>query len=246
MTQTERTRFVILIGLLVILVAGAVLINRFSRARIGADILGTIQNQAVATYKDADGIEQTTLSDISQVTVASGVGTLTMTYQLEGRQNQSTNLDLQLFKPDDDAPLTTVRDKKGDKGSLVTKLQNIPNGTLDFSIKPLGYLSQAKKNIAYNNGGSTTLQYETPFLWGDIDVSAGGKGDNTVNNADWSVLVNDWNKDSEKADLNGDGVVNNVDASTLLNNWTKDGDRFDTAQSVAADTNADVPQDLSQ
>lgn len=246
MTQTERTRFLILIGLLVILVTTAVVITRFNRAGVGADILGTIQNQAVATYKDDDGIEQTTLSDISQVTVASGVGTLTLNYQLEGRQNQSSNLDLQLFKPESDSPLTTVRDKKGDKGTLVTKLQNIPNGTLDFSVKPLGYLSQAKKGIAYSNGGSTTLQYETAFLWGDIDVSAGGKGDNTINNADWSVLITDWNKSSLKADLNGDGVVNNVDASTMLNNWTKDGDRFDTAQAVTADANADVPLDLSQ
>jgi hypothetical protein len=246
MTQTERTRFIILIGLLVILVSTAILISRFRRAGVGADILGTIQNQAVATYKDVDGIEQTTLSDISQVTVASGIGTLTMNYQLEGRQNQSTNLDLQLYKPENDTPLTTIRDKKGDKGTLITKLQNIPNSTLDFSVKPLGYLSQAKTGINYNNGSSTTLQYEQPFLWGDIDVSAGGKGDNTVNNADWSVLINDWDKDSKKADLNGDGKVNNVDASAMLRNWTKDGDRFDTAQSVAADANADVPQDLNQ
>lgn len=230
MTQTERTRFTILIILLAILIVFGILIDRFrSRGGVGADILGTIQNQAVAIFKDADGLEQTSLSDISQLTVSGGVSNLTVNYELEKRPSQAADLDIQFYQPSNDEPVTTVKNKKGEGGSVIAKLKNVPNGVYDITVKPIGFLSRVKGNFPYANGQPTTLEFkgnEESFLWGDIDVSHNDKGDNTINNADWSILVSSWNAEDERADINEDGVVNNVDASVLLKNWGERGRRF--------------------
>lgn len=228
MTSSERNRFILLIVLLVVLIGVALIINRFRKGgSVGADILGVIQNQAVATFKDLDGInQQPSLSDISSLTVASGKSGVTLTYKLGGRTNQSAKLDIQFFKPEDDAPLTSIKDKNGNQGTLVAKLANIPNGSYDIATKPVNFLSQVVNGVNYANGKPTTIDYPNPFLWGDIDVSHGGKGDNAINNADWSILVKAWNTADPTSDYNGDGVVNNADATVILNNWNKQGDRF--------------------
>lgn len=230
MAQTERTRFIILIVLLVVLIVGGVVIIRFrDNAQVGADILGIIQNQAVATYKDSDGLEmQPSLSDISQLTVSGGVANVTANYVLGKRTDQSIKLDFQFLRPNEDVPLVVVPDRNGDQGTLVTKIKNIANGSYDVSIKPLGYLSQTVPNFNYANGKPNIVDYKEPFRWGDIDVSHNGKGDNKVNNADWAVFVKAWNTDDTKADFNGDGLVNNADASVLLESWNKQGTRFIT------------------
>ncbi len=228
MTQSEKRRFVFLVVLLLILVVAGVVIARFrTQGSASADVLGVIQNQAVATYKDGDGVDMdTTLSDISQLTVSSGVGNLTVNYSLGKRANQSVKLDLQLFKPSEDAPFTRVADKNGDAGSLVTKLKNIANGSYDVSLKPQDFLSQTVPNFPYQNGKSNIVDYKDAFRWGDIDVSHNNKGDNKINNADWAVFIKNWNTDNEKADYNGDSVINNADASVLLESWNKQGGRF--------------------
>lgn len=238
MTQTERNRFTILIVTLIVLVVGGILLGRFrSKTEVGADILGVIQNQAVATYTDADGVAmQPSLSDISQVTVSGGVGNVTINYNLGKRANQSAKLDVQFYKANEDVPLVTFNDKNGDQGSIVTKLKNVPNGQYDVSIKPVSYLSQVVKNFNFANGKANIVDFAEPFPWGDIDVSHNNKGDNKVNNADWAVFIKSWNTPEEKADYNGDGIVNNADAVVLLNNWNKQGQRFDINQINAVET----------
>lgn len=228
MTQAERTRFLILAGLLIVLVIVGLLVNRFRGPGTEADILGIIQNQAAATYKSQDGLELSSLSDISSVTVSGGVANLTLVYKLEKRDDQGAKLDIQLFRPDDDSPLTTLRDKKGEQGSVFMKLKNIADGNYDITMKPAGFISQVSTKVPYRNSKRTTIDFKDPFLWGDLDKSHENKGDNKVNNADWAILISQWNIDSPdpKVDLNGDGVVNNVDASVLLKNWNKQGQRF--------------------
>ncbi len=228
MTQREKTRFIVLTVILVILVVAGLSINRFIRkTSVGADLLGEIQNQAVATYTDADGLDMPlSLSNISRVQVSSGTNNIAASYTLEKRQSQTALFDVQFYRAGDDSPLTTVRDKKGESGTLSTTLKNIPNGRYDITIKPLGFLSAVVFDFAYVNGQRAILEYKDPFLWGDIDKSNNNKGDNVVNNADWFEIVSNWGNDYPKADLNGDGTINNVDASVMLANWGKEGSRF--------------------
>lgn len=241
MTHTERTRFIILTVLLVILVVIGVTVNRIQRqSTVGADELGAIENQAAATFKSEDGIEQTTLSDISRVTVSSGVNNLTVNYNLGKRADQNAKFDVQFYVGDSGQLLTTLFAQNGQAGIMRIKAKNIANGTYDISFKPIGFLSQAKKAVAYTNGTPQTLDFPTVFKWGDIDVSHNDKGDNVINNADWAVLVGAFNASSDKADYNADGVVNNVDASVMLNNWGPPGEQFD----VSADATPSAPPEL--
>lgn len=228
MTQREKSRFIILTVILVVLVIAGLSINRFIRnSRVGADLLGEIQNQAVATYKDADGLDMPlSLSNISRVQVSSGTNNIAASYNLEKKQTQSGLFDIQFYRAGDDEPLTTIRDKKGEAGTLATKLKNIPNGRYDISIKPQGYLSQVIYDYPYINGQRAVLDYKDPFLWGDINKKGNRIGDNIVNNFDWNVLIAAWGASDELADINGDGTVNNVDAGVMLANWGKEGLRF--------------------
>lgn len=229
MTQTERNRFTILaIVLIVVVVAGIIIAQFRSRSEVGADILGIIQNQAVATYTDPDGVAmEPTLSDISQLTVSGGVGKVTLQYQLGKRVNQSTPVDIQFYRLSEKDPFAYFVDENGEDGSVETTLKNVPNDQYDISAKPLYYLSQSVKSFAFKNGGTQNLvEYKNPFLWGDIDVSNNGRGDNKINTADWSVLLSAWDTADPKADFNADGVVNSADASVMLGNWDKTGEQF--------------------
>jgi hypothetical protein len=241
MTHTERTRFIILTVLLVILVVIGVTVSRLQRqSTVGADVLGVIQNQAAATFKSEDGLEQTTLSDISEVTVSSGVNNLTVNYNLGKRANQNASFDVQFYNSESGQLVTTLFNQNGQNGVIKIKAKNIANGTYDISFKPVGFLSQSKKAVAYTNGTPQTLDFPTVFKWGDIDVSHAGKGDNVINNADWAVLVGSFNESSDKADYNADGVVNNVDASVMLANWGPPGEQFD----VNVDATPSAPPEL--
>lgn len=241
MNPTERTRFIILSVILVILVVVGLTVNRLKQdTEVGADVLGVIQNQAAATFKSEDGLEQTTLSDISEVTVSSGVNNLTINYNLGKRANQNVKFDSQFYNIDSGQLLTTLIDQNGQNGILKIKAKNIANGSYDISFKPIGFLSQAKKAVAYANGTPQTIDFPNVFKWGDIDVSRNGKGDNVINNADWAVLISAFNQSSEKADYNADGIVNNIDASIMLANWGPPGEQFD----VTADTTPSAPPEL--
>lgn len=232
MTQTERNRFTILVIILIVLVVAGIGIAQFRRrSEVGADILGVIQNQAVATYTDPDGIPmQQSLSDISQLTVSGGVGTVKFSYSLGKQENQNAIFDIQFYRPSEDEALTIFNDKKGESGFISAKLNNIPNGAYDIALKPVGYLSQVLSSYNYSNGKVNAADVKDPFLWGDIDISHNDKGDDKVNSADWAILVKHWNTDNAKADYNGDGKINSLDAAVLLGNWNKQGTRFDTNQ----------------
>lgn len=241
MTQTERNRFTILIVVLIILVIAGVVIAQFrKRSSVGADTpLGQILNQAVATYSDPDGIPMDmTLSSISQIAVYSGEGQMTVNYTLAKRTNQTIALDLQVWQQNQKYPFAVFNDENGDQGTVATTLKNVPDGQYDVSAKPFGYLSQVVKAFPFKNGkGQENLvEYKDGFLWGDIDVSNNGKGDNKINNADWSVLLKAWDTDDAKADFNADGIVNNADASILLTNWDKSGTQFRNDRLTTADS----------
>ncbi len=242
MTHTERTRFIILIILLILLIALGFAVNRFqSRSRVGADVLGIIDNQAAATFESSDGIQFTSLSDISHLTVSSGVNNLVISYSLGSRVNQNAKFDIQFFHNSSGQLVATLRDLSGQNGVLKAQAKNIPNGTYDIAVKPIGYLSQAKKAVAYANGTPTTLDFTTPFAWGDIDSSHAGRGDNIVNNADWAILLAAFNGNSPLADYNADGIVNGIDASVMLANWGPPGERF---QSESLDATPSAPPQL--
>lgn len=242
MTQKERTRFIILLVLLVLIVGLAFLVNVYQRrSEVGADILGEMQNQAVATYKTDDGLELTNLSTISKIRVSSGNNRLTALYKLGKRKDQNGLFDIQFYNTDSGELVATVPKVKGQQGTFRLRANSIPNGIYDISAKPLGYLSQAKRSISYSNGSPVAIEYDKVFAWGDIDVSHGGKGDNVINNADWSQLILAWGSDNAqavaRADYNSDGVVNNVDASVMLANWGPPGELFevsDTTEELAA------------
>lgn len=234
MTQTERTRFTILIAVLAVLVVAGVLVQRARNSKVGADILGVIRNQAVATYSDKDGNKmEATLSDQSELIVASGTNNLTINYKLDKRTAQAAVLDIEIFRPGDDAPLLVLTSKKGDNGTLLMRVKNLANGSYDIAVKPRGYLSQVVTAVNYQNGTPVVVDFKDPFLWGDIDVTHDGRGDNgdnMVNVFDWTVLTNAWDTADAKADFNGDGAVNSLDAGILSANWGKQGARFDVDQ----------------
>lgn len=229
MTQSERNRFIILIVLLVLLVGISYAVNRYQRrGEVGASVLGTIANQAVATFKTADGLELTNLSTISELRVSTPSNRLTVNYELGGsRPNQGGKFAIQFYRSDNGQLLTTIPNQKGQpggqgKGLLRVQAKNIPNAVYDISVKPQYYLSQAKKNIAYFGGQTLVVDYEEPFKWGDI----GPNEDNIINNADYAVLSNAWNQASDVADVNADGIVNNFDLGVMLNGWGPPGDLF--------------------
>lgn len=247
MTHTERTRFIILFVLLVLLIGLGVLVNRFQqRGSVGADALGQIQNQAVATFKDDDGIEQTSLSEVNSLRVLPGNTRLVLNYNLGKRSSQNAQFDVQFFNTNSGQLLTTLRGLNGQQGVVRSEAKNVPNGTYDISAKPTHFLSQSKKGIAYSNGTPTTIDFEKVFKWGDIDVSHNGKGDNVINNADWARLVAAWGSTDQNllnvADYNGDGHVNNVDASVLLGNWGPPGEQFQVE--AAEEASVEVPAEF--
>lgn len=242
MTRTERNRFIVLVILLIALVVISLLVNRFrGQSPIGADVIGILQNQAAATFKSDDGLELTSLSDISQLTVSTGVNRLTVNYNLGKRPNQNSKFAAQFFGSDSGQLITTLRDQNGQAGILRVKATNIPDGSYDISFKPLYFLSQSKPAIGYANNQPAVLDFAQPFKWGDIDPSHGGLGDNEVNNADWVRLVAAWNTGDTLADYNGDGEVNNADAVEMLSNWGPPGEQFDPA---ALDVEASSPPEL--
>lgn len=243
MEQRQRRRFFILMLLLVVIVGVAAFITRYQgKTGVGADVLGVIDNQAVATFSDDAGIEQTTLSDVSRLTVSGGVNNLTLTYSLGRRENQNATFDIQFFGTQSGQLVTTLRDQRGQSGSIRIKAKNIPDGVYDIAIKPAGFLSQAKRQVSYANGQPLTIDFPDAFKWGDIDVSRNGKGDNIINNADWSVLIRAWNTDDVQSDYNADSVVNNAEAGILLRNWGPPGEQFDAAADAAATEFNNVPE----
>jgi hypothetical protein len=242
MTQTERNRFTILTIILIVLVIAGIGVAQFrKRSEVGADVaLGQILNQAVATYSDPDGIPmELSLSSISQLTVTGGEGKLTLNYALAKRVNQNIPIDIQVWQQSQKSPFAVFNDESGEEGTVSTTLKNVANGQYDISAKPFGYLSQSARATQFTNGkAENVVEYKDGFLWGDIDVSNQGRGDNKINNADWSVLLKAWDTDDAKADFNADGIVNNADASVLLGNWDKSGVQFKndrTTEDASAD-----------
>lgn len=243
MQHREKRRFFILIILLVLIVGAAAFLARYrGSSGVGADVIGQIHNQAVATYSDDAGIEQTTLSDVSKLTVSTGSSNLTIKYSLGRRDNQNAIFDIQFFGTQSGELVTTLRDQRGQGGLIRLKSKNIPDGVYDIAIKPAGFLSQAKRQVSYANGQPLTIDFPDAFKWGDIDASRNGKGDNVINNADWSILVGAWNQSDERADYNADGVVNNAEAGILLRNWGPPGEQFDAAADAAATEFNNIPE----
>jgi len=244
MTRAERNRFVILVLLLIVLVAVALLVNRLRNNNlIGADVIGVLQNQAAATFKSDDGLELTTLSSISELSVSTGVNKLTVNYNLGRRANQNSKFAVQFFPSDSGQLLTTITNQNGQAGILRVKATSIPDGTYDISFKPLYYLSQSKKSVAYANNSPATLDFTAPFKWGDIAPARpnGDAGDNEVNSADWAKFVGAWNTSDAVADYNADGEVNSADAVVLLANWGPPGEQFEPA---ALDVEPSAPPEL--
>ncbi len=238
MTQTERTRFTILIVLLVLLVAAGLFLTKFRReGNVGASTLGVIENQAVSTFTSKDGIELTSLSNVSRINVGSGNNTLVINYSLGDRPNQNAVMDIQFFVSQNNQLRSSLSQQQGQGNKLKANLQeqqgkggnlrvtaeSIPNSTYHIAVKPVDFLSQAKYDVPYENGKTAVIDFPEPFRWGDINE---GQQDNVVNNADWSILVSAWNTGDTKTDYNADGVVNNVDASVMLNNWGTPGEQF--------------------
>lgn len=243
MEQRQRRRFIILMLLLLVIVGAAVFITKYQgQSKVGADVLGVIDNQAVATFSDEAGIEQTTLSNVSRLSVSGGVNKITLTYSLGRRSNQNAAFDIQFFATQSGQLVTTLRDQRGQSGIIKIQAKNIPDGVYDIAIKPAGFLSQAKRQVSYANGQPVTVDFPDAFKWGDIDVSRNGKGDNVINNADWSVLIGAWNGSDEKADYNADGVVNNAEAGILLRHWGPPGEQFDAAADAAEAEANRVPE----
>lgn len=247
MTHTERTRFIILFIVVLVLIGLGFVVNRLQReGSVGADILGEIHNQAVATFKSDDGLEFTTLSDVSKLQVSGGETRLSITYKLGNRPNQNAKFDIQFFNAESGELITTLRDLNGQQGVVKVTAKNIPNGIYDISVKPVGFLSQSRRDVTYSNGVPTTVNFEKDFGWGDIDVSHNGKGDNIINNADWARLLSAWGEADQDllatTDYNGDGRVNNVDASVMLANWGPPGEQFVVE---AATDQAEVPDDFN-
>lgn len=243
MTHTERTRFIILLVLVIVLIGLGIVVNRARQGTVGADTLGVMLNQAVATYKSDDGLEFTNLSDVSRLEVQGGDTRLVTNYKLGKRSNQNADIDIQFFNTDNGQLITTLRGLKGQQGVVRVRAKNIPNAIYDISVKPLGFLSQSKREVPYENGTPTTVDFPEIFKWGDIDVSHNGKGDNVINNADWARMVAAWNGADQElvsvADYNGDGHVNNVDASVLLANWGPPGELFQVEDTI---DDADIPE----
>ncbi len=245
MTHTERTRFIILIILLILLVGIGFAVQQARKSgKVGADLLGEIKNQAVASFKDKDGNEmEPTLSDESSLLVASGKNQVTITYKLqsvpnqqgqsESVQNQNADIDVEIYRVGEDKPLVTYINKKGQNGTLFMNVLNLANGTYHFAIKPKHHLAQRVENVSYTNGTPVVIDFKDPFLWGDIDITHDGKGDNgdnKINSLDWTILANAWASSEEKTDWNGDGTTNSLDAAILLSNWGKPAGIFDVDQ----------------
>lgn len=107
--------------------------------------------------------------------------------------------------------------------SNIVTLTDLDEGNYDILAKGYSHLSKLKSNIAITayteidmtNGGAA------PLKAGDINLTA---GDDEVNALDIAILVDRWNLNNSRADLNQDTTVNSLDASALLDNFALQGD----------------------
>lgn len=116
---------------------------------------------------------------------------------------------------------TTTTDDVG--VSHLINLTGIPEGNYDFLVKGYSHLSKLKSNVAVAafTDIDTTDAGTAPLKAGDVNLAT---GDDEVNALDIAILVDRWNINNSRADLNQDTTVNSLDASILLDNFGVLGD----------------------
>jgi len=110
-----------------------------------------------------------------------------------------------------------------DQGTYFLNIENLAPGNYDFTLKGYSHLIRLLANVVieYYANLDFTNQGLNPLISGDVNLT---DGDNKINALDVSVLVNSWNTDNLRADLNQDTKVNAIDMSNLLNNFNQVGD----------------------
>ena len=114
-------------------------------------------------------------------------------------------------------------------------LDNVPAGIYDVYVK--GYQTLTKKYSNVNivagenilnftqNDVSNTTKGPIELIAGDIGTSTLIFGDDIINGADMSVILNKYNQNGFfTADINHDDTVNGADISVILTNYNLSGD----------------------
>lgn len=96
-------------------------------------------------------------------------------------------------------------------GTASYKLTNVSGSVLKLSAKTAWTLRQ-KKDVSLSSPVNFTL------AGGDIN------GTNSINVADYNVLLLNWLKTTASADINGDGIVNATDYACMKMSWLQVGD----------------------
>lgn len=107
--------------------------------------------------------------------------------------------------------------------SNVVTLTGLNQGNYDILAKGYSHLSKLKSNVALSAYTEVDMTNSgvAPLRAGDINLTA---GDDEVNALDIAILVDRWNLNNSRADLNQDTTVNSLDASALLDNFSLRGD----------------------
>jgi hypothetical protein len=108
--------------------------------------------------------------------------------------------------------------------SRTIHLEGLSEGNYDIVVKGYSHLSKLKSNVYLSpafNDIDMTATGTAPLKAGDVNLTA---GDDEVNALDIAILVDRWNVNNSRSDLNQDTTVNSLDASILLDNFGVLGD----------------------
>ncbi|MBU4305127.1 MAG: VCBS repeat-containing protein [Candidatus Omnitrophica bacterium] len=148
-------------------------------------------------------------------------GTISGTVTLQGRQNHSGIIIIELRNPGEAVPLETYYVAAAVDGSYL--LEDLPLGTHDVTAKASNCLRLKNSNITISNG-QTTADVDFFLLGGDAN------NDNYVAWLDYGILRNAYNTQAgdprwdSRADFNADGFIAWQDYSILRANYGKAGE----------------------
>lgn len=158
-------------------------------------------HQITVTVREADDTV-TTLTDWIFVNKNQIVGTVTIPGFV------GTTRDV-AFSLDGAAPVTKTLTFAG--GVAGYTLVNLPDAAGTLSAKT-AWTNRKRQTASLSDPVDFTLPL------GDIN------GSNSINVADYNILIANMNKVNAAADLNGDGIVNSTDHALMRSNWLKVGD----------------------
>jgi len=110
-----------------------------------------------------------------------------------------------------------------DGGAPITKTLVFSGGVASYTLTTqVSSIQKLSAKTAWTLRQKVNASFDSPVNF----TLAGGdlNGTNSINVADYNILLANMNKSAAVADINGDGIVNSVDYSIMKTNWLKAGD----------------------